>query len=117
MRRRERGAVSILAIVALVFAGALMLGVARLGHAASDRARADTAADAAALAAAGVIARGGDSSVAWSSAGQTAASNGARLERCDCTGTRPAVVVRVGDATGRAKAEVRLECFADPDSC
>jgi secretion/DNA translocation related TadE-like protein len=117
MRRPERGAVSILAIVALVFAGALMLGIARLGHAASDRARADTAADAAALAAANVIARGGDSSIAWSSAGQTAASNGARLEQCDCTGTRPAVVVRVGDATGRARAEVRFECFADSDAC
>ncbi len=117
MSRRERGGVSILAIVALVLAAALMLGVARLGHAASDRARADTAADAAALAAAGVIARGGDAATAVGAAGATATSNGASLVRCDCAGTRPAVVVRVRDATGRARAEVRIECFADPEDC
>lgn len=117
MRPRERGAVSVFAVVALVFAGALMLGVARLGHAASDRARADTAADAAALAAAGVLARGGTASDASSAASETAASNGARLEHCACGGAKPTVAVVVGDATGRARAEVRFECFAEPERC
>jgi secretion/DNA translocation related TadE-like protein len=110
----ERGSVAILAIAAVALAIALAFGVARLGHAASDRARADTAADAAALAAAGALARGGDPA---SAAAATAASNGARLVRCSCGGTRPAVEVRVGAATGRARAEVRFECFATPDDC
>ena len=106
-----------LAVVALVFAGALMLGVARLGHAASDRARAETAADAAALAAAGVLARGGAPATASGAASETAMSNGARLESCTCAGSRPAVTVRVGAATALAGAEVRFECFADPEAC
>ncbi len=113
----ERGAVSVLAVVMVVLAGALMLGLARLGHAADERARADTAADAAALAAAGVLAGGGDPGAASAAARETSAANGALLERCDCSGTRPAVVVHVGDATGRARAEVRVECFVDPDAC
>ncbi len=115
--RDERGGVSVFAIVALVLAGALMLGVARLGHAASDKARAETAADAAALAAAGILARGGSGAGAAAAAGETALSNGARLEHCDCSGTRPTVEVHLGDATGRARAEVRFECFADPVRC
>jgi secretion/DNA translocation related TadE-like protein len=114
---RQRGGVSILALVALMFAGVLMLGVARLGHAASDKARAETAADAAALAAAGVLARGGSGSDAFTAAAETAVSNGGDLERCSCTGRTSTVEVTVGDATGRARAEVRFECFADPDGC
>jgi secretion/DNA translocation related TadE-like protein len=116
---RERGSVSILAIVALVFAGALMFGVARVGHAASDKARAETAADAAALAAASVLARGGDSSSAADAASETAASNGAQLRGCSCGETSPVVTVSLGEATGRARAEVRFECIAaaDPDDC
>ncbi len=108
---------TVLAIVAVALAIALAFGVARLGHAASDRARADTAADAAALAAAGVLARGGGAASATAAAVETATSNGARLGRCDCAGSKPAVVVHVGDATGRARAEVRFECFADPTRC
>jgi secretion/DNA translocation related TadE-like protein len=114
---RQRGGVSILAVVALLFAGALMLGVARLGRAASDKAQAETAADAAALAAASVIARGGSGSAASTAASESAAHNGARLERCACSGSRPTVEVKLGDATSRARAEVRFECFADPAGC
>jgi secretion/DNA translocation related TadE-like protein len=107
----------VLAVVMVVFAIALAFGVARLGHAASDRARADTAADAAALAAAGILARGGSAGSAAAAASETAASNGAQLTRCACAGAKPTVEVHVGDATGRARAEVRYECFADPDGC
>jgi hypothetical protein len=109
--------VSIFGIVALVFAAALMLGVARLGHAANDKARAESAADASALAAAGVLARGGSAVDATNAAAETAASNNARFDRCECSGSKPIVTVRVGDATARAGAEVRFECFADPDHC
>ena len=114
---RERGAVTVLAVAVLALAVALAFGVARLGHTASDRARAETAADAAALAAAGAIARGGSAASASAAATETAASNGARLVRCECGGTRPTVVVSLGEATGRARAEVRSECFADPTDC
>jgi uncharacterized membrane protein len=117
MRRREHGGVSVLAVVALVFAGALMLGVARLGNAAADRAQAETAADATALAAASVLARGGDATAALRVAVETATSNGSQLEHCVCTGTKPMVEVRFGGATARARAEVRFECFADPVRC
>jgi secretion/DNA translocation related TadE-like protein len=119
MKERERGSITILAIVALVFAGALMFGVARLGHAASDKARAETAADASALAAASVLARGGDSTSASAAASESAANNGARLQHCSCGGAAPTVSVRLGEATGRARAEVRFECIAaaDPDDC
>ena len=99
----------------MLFAITLAFGVARLGHAASESARADTAADAAALAAAGVLARGGSGGAASAAANETAVSNGARLVRCECGGPKPTVEVRVGDATGRARAEVRYECFAAPD--
>jgi Flp pilus assembly protein TadG len=109
----------VIAIVAVVLAGALMFGVARLGNAASDKARAENAADAAALAAASVLARGGDGSSALVAASETAASNGARLQHCGCGGTSPVVSVTFGEATGRARAEVRFECIAvaDPDDC
>jgi secretion/DNA translocation related TadE-like protein len=117
VRSRERGGVTIVAIVALVFAAALMLGVARLGHSASDKARAETAADAAALAAAGVLARAGSGPAAAAAASETAASNGGHLDECSCTGRSSTVEVTVGDATARARAEVRFECFADSDHC
>jgi secretion/DNA translocation related TadE-like protein len=117
VKRREHGGVSVLAIVAIVFAAALMMGVARLGHAASARARAETAADASALAAAGVLARGGSASAASAAAATTAATNGARLDHCDCAGSRPEVEVRADEATAHAAAEVRFECFADPGGC
>lgn len=113
----ERGAVSVLMLAGLVLAAALMFGVARLGHAATDKARAESAADAAALAAANVIARGGSESTAAAEARATAASNEGRLLRCACGDRTPTVEVSLGDATVRARAEVRFECFADPDDC
>jgi secretion/DNA translocation related TadE-like protein len=114
---RERGSITVVTVVAAVFAAVLMMGVARLGHAANDKARAETAADAAALAAAGVLARGGSGASAAAAAGETALSNGARLEDCRCSGTQPTVQVRLGDATARARAEIRFECFAEPARC
>jgi secretion/DNA translocation related TadE-like protein len=113
--RKERGAVSVLMVAGLALALVLMLAVARLGHAASDKARAETAADAAALAAAGAIARRGDDPSA--AASSAAAENGGRLVRCDCGGRSPTVTVSLGTATVQARAEVRFECFADPDEC
>ncbi len=95
---RERGSVSVLAVVMVVLAGALMLGVARLGHAVSDRAEADTAADAAALAAAGVLARGG-----------TRAQRRARHE----TRPRPTARVSIG-ATARARSRRSWSTSATP---
>lgn len=114
---RERGAVSVLMVAGLVLAAALMLGTARLGRAATDKARAQTAADAAALAAASVIARAGEPGAASSAAAAAAAENGGRLAACACGGRAPTVTVRLGDATVRARAEVRFECFAAPDRC
>jgi secretion/DNA translocation related TadE-like protein len=113
--RNERGAVTVLIVGVLALAVALAFGVARLGHAASDDARAQTAADAAALAAAGAIARSSGSPS--SAAAATAASNGAHLARCNCASPRPSVVVTLGDATARARAEVRYECLADLTDC
>ncbi len=104
-------------VAGLVLAVALMLGVARLGHAVSDKARAETAADAAALAAAGVLARGGDGGAANAAAADVAARNDARLDRCSCAGRTPTVTVSLGAATVQARAEVRFECFADPEGC
>ena len=105
-----------LMVAGLVLAVALTLGVARLGHAASDKARAETAADAAALAAAGAIARNGERPRA-AAARRPRPSNGARLDRCECAGRTPTVKVSLGDATVRARAEVRFECLADPRDC
>jgi hypothetical protein len=101
-------------VAGLALALVLMLGVARVGHAASDKARAETAADAAALAAAGAIVRDGD---AFAAARAAAAENGGRLDACSCGGRTPTVTVTLGAATVRARAEVRFECFADPDAC
>jgi secretion/DNA translocation related TadE-like protein len=87
----------------------LTLGVGRLGVAMIGRARADTAADAAALAAADALALGHGEARAVAAAEETAASNGAQLVSCDCTGVAAAVVVELdlgalGVARGRAKA-------------
>jgi secretion/DNA translocation related TadE-like protein len=109
----ERGAASVFAMVAVVLAGAIALQIARLGSATSERARADTAADAAALAAAGALARGASPEAARTDAATTAGMNGAILVSCECSGERPSVVVRVGPATGRARAEVDTDCIAD----
>jgi hypothetical protein len=64
-----------------------------------------------------MLARGGDASAASAAAAESASHNGGQLKRCSCIGTRPTVEVRVGDATSRARAEIRFECFADPERC
>jgi secretion/DNA translocation related TadE-like protein len=110
-------AVVLIAVVAL--AAVLALGAARLGGAVIARARADAAADAAALAAADMLALGRGDSAAGAAAADTAASNDARLVRCQCGGRIATVEVEVpvrglgglgGPARGTARAEVRPEC-------
>jgi secretion/DNA translocation related TadE-like protein len=115
-RGRERGSVTVLIMVVVVLAGVFALQVARLGSAMSARSRADTAADASALAAAVELARGHSASDAMRAAARLAATNGARLVSCACTG-RPSVVVRVGAATGRARAEIDAACPVLLDAC
>ena len=39
------------------------------------------------------------------------------LRRCDCTGDHAEVVVRIGDAVGRARAELDRRCALVPESC
>ena len=122
MRSRERGGVTILMLVVLVFGLLLTLGVSRLGVAIVGRARADTAADAAALAAADSLALGRGSVAAADAARVTAASNGARLVSCVCTGTTAEVVVDLdlgvlGSARGHAKAEIDPRCGFDLPGC
>ena len=106
MKRSERGGVAVLALVAVVLAGMVVLGLGRAGATAVTAARADAAADAAALAAAEVLARSGTPPDARAAGVAVAAGNGAVLERCDCTGDHAEVVVVVGGVRGRARAEV-----------
>jgi secretion/DNA translocation related TadE-like protein len=106
VRANEAGNVSILAIAAVGLAIVLCLGVARVGAAAADKARADTAADAAALAGADTLALGRQPSDAVDSARAAAADNGARLISCSCAGDAVEVVVAIGPARGRARAEI-----------
>jgi secretion/DNA translocation related TadE-like protein len=113
---RECGSVTVLVMVVVVLAGVFALEVARLGGSMSERSRADTAADAAALAAAVELARGHSASDATRAAARLAAANGALLVSCDCAG-RPSVVVRVGAATGRARAEIDGVCPVSLDAC
>jgi secretion/DNA translocation related TadE-like protein len=103
---RERGSVTVFMVAAIALAAVLMTGIARVGGAAAQRARADSAADAAALAAADELALGHDARAASAAARETASANGARLVSCECTGTGAEVVVVLGAATGRARAEV-----------
>jgi secretion/DNA translocation related TadE-like protein len=104
--RNQRGSVTVFMVAAIALAAVLMAGVARVGGAAGQRARADSAADAAALAAADQLALGRGAAAAQDAARSTAAANGARLTSCECEGTAAEVVVVVGAATGRARAEV-----------
>jgi secretion/DNA translocation related TadE-like protein len=122
----ELGGVSIVLLGVLVLALVLTTGAARLGAALVGRARAEGAADASALAAADQLALGADQAAARAAATHTAASNGARLVKCDCAGTSAAVVVEVdlpalgavlGPVRGRARAEVRPECAVDVPGC
>jgi len=106
MTRSERGSVAIFGLVVVVLAGLVLVGLGRAGGAAAQSARADTAADAAALAAAEALARSEGASAARTAAAGAAAENGAALEHCDCADEHAEVVVVLGDARGRARAEV-----------
>jgi hypothetical protein len=106
MTRSERGGVAILGLVIVVLAGMVLVGLGRAGGAAVRSARAETAADAAALAAADALARHEGAAAARTAAVGAAADNGGLLTRCDCGDDHAEVVVVVGDATGRARAEV-----------
>jgi secretion/DNA translocation related TadE-like protein len=106
MRRNEAGNVSILGMAAVGLAIVLCLGVARVGTATAEKARADTAADAAALAGADTLALGRQPSDAVESARAAAADNDARLVSCSCRGDAVEVVVAIGRARGRARAEI-----------
>jgi secretion/DNA translocation related TadE-like protein len=126
VRRRERGAVTVLMLAVLVIGLVLTTGAARLGGALVGRARAESAADAAALAAADRLALGDGAGAARAAAAHTATSNDARLVSCNCSGTTAEVVVEVdvpawgalvGPARGRAQAEVRPECVVDLAGC
>ena len=89
-------ATPLLAVVVFV-AGLVALGLARLGGEAVDHARATTAADAAALAGAAEGRAG---------ATELAERNGAELVSFRQLGADVIVVVRLGDASARARARV-----------
>ena len=101
----ERGAMSILVLAAVGLAVVCCLGIARVGGAAVLQARADTAADAAALAGADALALGRGSDAAVRAARVAAADNHASLVSCTCTNDAAEVVVKIGRAHGRARAE------------
>jgi secretion/DNA translocation related TadE-like protein len=118
-RSPQRGSAGVLlcGVVALVVA--LTFGLGRLATGALTAARAQIAADAAALAAAGELAAGRSAGDAERTASVTAAANGARLVRCECSG--PAVVVAItvtlpfsrsvsGLVKAAARAELHPEC-------
>jgi hypothetical protein len=106
MTRSQRGGVAIFGLVVVVLAGLVLIALGRAGGAAVRSARAETAADAAALAAADALARHEGAPAARTAAAGAAADNGAVLERCDCADEHAEVVVVLGDARGRARAEV-----------
>ena len=116
MSRSERGGVATFGLVLVVLTGLVLIGLGRAGAAAARSARADTAADAAALAAADALARREGTPAARAAAEEAAADNGGTLERCDCADAHAEVVVRVGDARGRARAEVD-GCAVLVDAC
>lgn len=114
-RGRQRGSVTVIAILLVMISAALLLGVARVGLATVLRTRAANAADAAALAAADQLALGFDPARAYAAAEATAADNGAVLVECECQGSAAEVVVRFAfsvpipgfpDVEARARAEV-----------
>jgi len=97
----------------------LVLGLGRLATGVLAVSRAHTAADAAALAAAGELAAGRTPRDAERTASGTAAANGARLLRCDCSGPAVTVYVSVALPSSRpmsglvraaARAELHPEC-------
>jgi Flp pilus assembly protein TadG len=101
--RRQEGQAALLALVALLVAGALVAGLTRVGIAASARSHVRAAADAAALAGA---AAGPDE------ARRVAVANGARLVSYEVDGTDIEVVVEDGPI--RALARARWEASAIP---
>jgi secretion/DNA translocation related TadE-like protein len=114
-----RGSAGILACGLVALITVLVVGLGRVATAVVATSRAHTAADAAALAAAGELAAGRSERDAERTAFLTAASNGARLLRCDCGG--PAVTVHVsvvlsfsrpvsGLVRAAARAELHPEC-------
>lgn len=104
----DRGSVSILALAAVGLAVVMCLGIARVGASAVLQARADTAADAAALAGADALAVGRGQPAAIRAARAAASDDHARLVSCTCAGSVAEVVVVMGHAHGRARAEVAL---------
>ena len=109
MRHRRPGTegnVSIFVAAVVVVTALLGMSVARLGGAVAEKSRANNAADASALAAADALARGQSPAEVFAAARSTAADNGARLVRCSCAGSAADVVVTLGDAQARARAEV-----------
>ena len=120
MKRRakgDEGSVTVVLAAVLLAAAMLAAGVARVGAGATAQARAETAADASALAAADMLALGRGAPAALAAARSTAAANGARLERCRCTGRVVEVAVRLQSGPRRAgrtafavaRAEIRPE--------
>lgn len=109
---RDRGATAIVVLAVCALGFLLCLSAARAGAGAVAGARADAAADAAVLAAADMIALGRGSEVARRAAVTTAASNGARLTRCTCSGSvltaDVAVDVPVLGAVARARARAEV---------
>ena len=99
----ERGQVTPLILVALLFATLLAVGIAHVGAAASQRAAAQTAADAAALAGA---AEGEDAALA------VAKANGAELEAFEQRGGD--VVVRIERRGATATARARWQPLTIP---
>lgn len=115
--RSERGSVTVLSIILVVMAAALLFGVARLGLAAVLRTRVENAADASALAAADQLALGHSPTDAREAAVATARDNGAVLLECSCEGLSAEVAVELDVSVpllgfpavqGRARAEVDL---------
>ncbi len=115
MRTSERGAVAALMAGVLAISASAVLGAARLGAGVIASARADSAADAAALAAADMLALRRGGGAARAAATETAAANGARLDRCSCSGVTATVTVSLpvgllgARAEATARAEVRIE--------
>jgi secretion/DNA translocation related TadE-like protein len=107
----ERGSVAIMSLAGIGLALVLCLGVARVGGAVVLQSRADSAADAAALAAADALALGHSSREATAAARSAAGENDARFVSCSCSGDAAEVIVRIGRAHGRARAEIDGRSF------
>ena len=101
-----RGNVSVVVAAVIVVAFLLCVAVAHLGSAVVEKSRANNAADAAALAAADALALGRTGAGACGVARAVALDNGALLVTCAPDAAAAEVVVAIGDARARARAEV-----------